>query len=144
MATQPQAKVDNCAMQIVMQMRHHTMGPAPQAITIRSTPHSIKKCISKYDLHLLQIDFHIVFGYLQITHNNQIDSIEQIEVKEPKIQDIKFKDEKDEQDIQEEAKAQPRIVYKCIQIDHIICDLYLIQIGFDYHQINPCQIFRDF
>ena len=44
--------------------------------------------MSKYDLHLLRIDFNIIFGYLLIAHNSQIDSQEQIEVKELKIQDI--------------------------------------------------------
>ena len=80
-----QAKSDNCVMQIVMQMRYPTMQSAPQAITIQHVPNSIKKCTSKSDLHLLWIHFHIIFGYLQIAHNNQIDSQEQIEVKEPKI-----------------------------------------------------------
>ena len=108
--TQPQlqltqAKSDKFKTQIVMQMTYPTMQSAPQAVTIQSAPNSIKKCMSKYDLHLFRFDFHIIFGYLQIAHNNQIDSQEQIEVKEAKIQDIKFKDKKDEQDIQEEAKA---------------------------------------
>ena len=89
-ATQPQAKVENCARQIVMRMRYHTMQPAPQAITIRSALNSITKC---------QIDFNIIFGYFLIAHNNQIDSQEQIEVEELKIQNIKFKYEKDGQDI---------------------------------------------
>ena len=100
--------------------------------------------MSKYYLHLLRINFYIIFGYLLITHNNQIDYQDQIEINELKIKDIKFKDNKDVQDIQKKAKAQPRIVYKCIGIDCIICDLYLIQIGFDYHQINLRQIFCDF
>ena len=81
------------------------MRSAPQEVTIRSAPNSIKKCTSKYDLHLLRFDFHIIFGYLQVAHNDQIYPQEQIEVEEAKIQVIKFKDKKDEQDIQEEAKA---------------------------------------
>ena len=71
MAMQPQEKVDNCATQIVIHMRYHTMRPAPQEITIESATHSIKKCTSKYDLHLLRINFHIIFGCLQIAHNNK-------------------------------------------------------------------------
>ena len=84
--------------------------------------------MSKYDLHLLWIDFHIIFGYLLIAHNNQIDSQEQIEVKELKIQDIEYKDKKDGQDIQEEAKVQPRIGYKFSGIYRFICDL-LFKLG---------------
>merc|ERR1712037_987083 len=115
-----------------MQMRYHTMRPALQAITIRSTPNSIKKCMSKYDLHLLRFDFNIIFSYLLIAHNNQIDSQEQIEVKELKMQDIEFKDKKDGHNIREEAKVQPRIGYKCSGIDCIICDL-LFKLG-----LIPC------
>ena len=100
--------------------------------------------MNKYDLHLLWFDFNIISGYLLIAHNNQIDSQEQIEVEELKIQDIEFKDEKDRQDIREEAKVQPWIGYKCSGIDCITCDLYILQIGFDYHCINLHQIFCDF
>ena len=137
-------KADNSAMQIVMQMRYPTIRSAPQAITIRSVLKSIEKFTSKSDLHLLRIDIHNIFGYLWIDHNNPIDSPEQIEVKEEKIQDIKVKDEKDEQDIQEEAKAQPRIICKCLRINRIVCDLYLLRIGFDYHRITLLQIFCAF
>ena len=57
-------KADNSATQIVMQMRYLTIRSAPQAITLQSILKSIEKCMSKSDMNLLWIDFHIIFGYL--------------------------------------------------------------------------------
>ena len=118
MATTRVAKVEtatgkdgNSATQIGMQLKYPTI---QSAITIQSVLKSIKKCRSISYLHLLWINFHILFGYIRIAHNNPIDSPDQIEVKEEEIQDINVEDEKEEQDIQEESKAEYLIVYKCI------------------------------
>ena len=64
-------KDGNSATQIGMQLKHPTI---QSAITIKSVLKSIKKCTSKSDLHLLWINFHILFDYIRIVHNNLIDS----------------------------------------------------------------------
>ena len=68
MATTRVAKVEtatgkdgNSVTQIGMQLKYPTIR---SAITIQSVLKSIKKYTSKSDLHLLWINFHILFGYI--------------------------------------------------------------------------------